>query len=86
MPGIVLGAEGTDMKKTESLPSKTFGLVRRCLQAWATIIQCSEYDGRGKHRVLRKHRQGLREGLRASRNSYGSGINQALMRRGLKAE
>lgn len=80
MPGTVLGAGETDLKKKGFLPSDTLGLVRRRLQARATIIQCSEYNDRPKRRVLRKHRGGLREGLQASRSSYGSGIHQALMR------
>lgn len=59
MSGTVPGVGVANRKKSGkigSLPLKSLGLVWGLLQAWATVIQCSRYSDRDKHRTLRKHR------------------------------
>lgn len=59
MPGTVLGVGEANRKKSGkigSLPSKSLGSVRGHLQVWGTVIRCSRYDDRDRHRAWRKHR------------------------------
>lgn len=54
MPGTVLGVGEANRKKSGkigSLPSKSLGSVRGHLQVWGTIIRCSRYDDRDRHRA-----------------------------------
>lgn len=59
MPGTVLGAGETNMKKTGSLPAKSFMLAREMFETQTTILQHSKCNAQDKHKSLRKHRWGV---------------------------